>query len=42
MQFEDNVVRVGGRSKSEVLTEKNIRKLMTDPNLTGKQHRRTR
>lgn len=39
MTFEENIVRIGGRSKSEKMKEKNIRKLMYEAGKTGKQHR---
>eukprot|EP01114_Cavostelium_apophysatum_P012330 TRINITY_DN2745_c0_g1_i2.p1 TRINITY_DN2745_c0_g1~~TRINITY_DN2745_c0_g1_i2.p1 ORF type:complete len:1671 (+),score=513.90 TRINITY_DN2745_c0_g1_i2:432-5444(+) len=42
LKFEDSIVRIGGRSKSEHLKERNIRKLMYEAGKTGKQHRRSR
>src|SRR5258708_38236068 len=41
-QFEENLVRIGGQSKSEVLQDRNIRKLMYESGKTGKQHLRSR
>lgn len=42
LQFEEKIVRIGGRSKSDILKEKNIRKLMYESGHTGKQHHRSR
>lgn len=42
LEFEDNIVRIGSRSKSDALKEKNIRKVMYELGRTGKQHHRTR
>eukprot|EP01116_Phalansterium_solitarium_P021910 TRINITY_DN7033_c0_g1_i2.p1 TRINITY_DN7033_c0_g1~~TRINITY_DN7033_c0_g1_i2.p1 ORF type:complete len:1253 (+),score=300.21 TRINITY_DN7033_c0_g1_i2:224-3982(+) len=45
MGFEENIVRIGGRSKSEALQERNIRKLMFDASKqakSGSQHHRSR
>lgn len=42
LTFEDSVVRIGGRSKSDALKEKNIRKLIYEAGKTGKQHHRSR
>jgi hypothetical protein len=42
MEFEESVVRIGGRSKSEILKDRNIRKIMYESGKTGKQHHRTR
>lgn len=42
LEFEESVVRIGGRSKSEILKDHNIRKIMYESGKTGKQHHRTR
>lgn len=42
LEFEDNIVRIGSRSKSEPLREKNLRKLMYESRKGGMQHHRTR
>jgi hypothetical protein len=40
LQFEDNIVRIGGQSKSDALKERNLRKLMFESGKTGKQYNR--
>jgi cold shock CspA family protein len=42
LQFEDNIVRIGSRSKSEGLKERNIRVLTQQRGLTGKEQNRAR
>lgn len=42
LQFEDRLVRIGSRSKSEALKEKNLRSLMFETGRIGKQHQKAR
>lgn len=42
LRFEDNIVRIGSRSKSESLKERNIRVLTMQRGLTGKDQNRAR
>lgn len=42
MQFEPNVVRIGMRSKSELLKERNLKKLVYEMNLHTNEHTKAR
>ena len=42
MQFEANVVRIGSRSKSELLKERNLKSLLMEMNMHTNEHTKTR
>lgn len=42
LQFEPNIVRIGSRSKSEILKDKNLRALLQEMNMNTNEHSRAR